>query len=70
VVTQDGAVYRYRLTLQKQPGTARIPFRVMVQLPAGAKLLATTPEASLSGDQLVFESALVTDQEFLVEWSE
>ena len=69
VVAVDGAIHRYRLFLQKQPGTTGSPARVVVQLPAGATLLGTTPAASLVGDELLFELVLRTDQEIMVEWS-
>ena len=64
-----GSVTRYRLLLQKQPGTIGDSVRVVVQLPAGAELLTTTPAASRSGDELLFELTLVADQEILLEWS-
>jgi hypothetical protein len=69
VLDQSGSVTRYRLLLQKQPGTIGDSVRVVVQLPAGAELLTTTPAASRSGDELLFELTLVTDQEILLEWS-
>lgn len=68
-VSVVGDRWQYRLLVQKQPGTVGHALRVVVQLPAGAKLLATAPAASRSGDRLTFELALTTDQEIAVEWS-
>jgi len=66
--TEDG-IYRYQLLVQKQPSTVGAPLRVVVQLPPGAELLATTPTLARSGDELVFDLALQMDQEILVEWT-
>lgn len=70
VLTSDGDRRQYRLLVQKQPGTLGHPLRVVVQLPSGATSLVSTPAASRSGDRLVFDLSLLTDQEITVQWSE
>lgn len=61
--------WRYQLLVQKQPGTIGNPLRVVVHLPAQAKLLTATPSFSRSGDEIVFELELRTDQEIVIDWS-
>jgi hypothetical protein len=69
VVSAAGDRWRYRLLVQKQPGTVGHALSVVVQLPAGATVLATTPAALRSGDRVAFDLTLTTDQEIVVEWS-
>lgn len=69
VVTVDGDLYRYRLYLQKQPGTGNTPLRVLVRLPSGAELLRTEPTTAQAGDEIEFDLDLQVDREIVVEWS-
>jgi len=71
-VMMEGAarVSRYQLLVQKQPGTIGNPLRVVVQLPPQADLLTATPSFSRSGDEVIFELSLRTDQEIVIEWSD
>jgi hypothetical protein len=60
----DGCA-RYRLQVQKQPGTEAVPLRVEVTLPPGAKLVATTPMGLPA-----LETDLRTDRQFEVVYCE
>ena len=55
---------RYRLLIQKQSGTPAIPLRLTVTVPAGARVLSSTPEpAETAGDELRYSLSLATDQQ-------
>ncbi len=70
VITSSGeGLYRYQLLVQKQPGTIGTPLLVVVQLPPGADLVAAAPPVIQSGDEVVYEVDLVTDQELAIEWA-
>ncbi len=70
VITSAGeGLHRYQLLVQKQPGTIGTPLLVVVQLPPGADLVAAVPSVIQSGDEVVFEVDLVTDQELAIEWA-
>ncbi len=66
VVEAFGGYRRYRLLVQKQPGTRADPLTVQISLPAGAKLVSTSPEAAatyeIAQKVLEFRASLVTDQ--------
>ncbi len=66
VVESLGAYQRYRLLVQKQPGTLAQPVTVQVRLPSGASLISAspTPAASYVLDQpiLEFQLTLATDE--------
>jgi len=67
VLEREGSSTRYRLLIQKQPGTAAIPLQVTVTLPEGSEVLSTQPEASLVLDgAVVFETNLLVDRELEV----
>jgi hypothetical protein len=58
---------RYRLVVQKQPGTLAVPLRVEVKLPPGSSVISTEPEpSSLANGGVVFETDLRQDREFEV----
>lgn len=62
--------YVYSLTVRKQPGTEAVPIRVMVVLPADAKVLEVVPTPAAKGrSTLTFELRLITDQTLRVEWA-
>lgn len=66
VVADFGASQRYRLLVQKQPGTLAQPATVQIRLPPGATLMSAspTPAASYVLDQpiLEFQLTLASDQ--------
>ncbi len=63
VVQRDGDVMRYRLLVQKQPGTLAPALTVTIQLRPGATIVAAEPAPTwIEGDRLRFELTLETDQ--------
>ncbi|MBP8972535.1 MAG: DUF4012 domain-containing protein [Anaerolineae bacterium] len=66
LVEPFGSFYRYRLLVQKQPGTLSEPVSVQLRLPPGAQTVYTdpAPAASYSLEQLVleFRLSLTSDQ--------
>jgi hypothetical protein len=56
----------YRLLVQKQAGTAAVPFELVVLLPPGATLDSATPAGVLAGDgsSLTISTDLRTDRAF------
>jgi hypothetical protein len=70
VITPIGGYLRYRLLVQKQPGTLSDQVNVQVSLPPGAQLVSTTPipDANYNLDQqiLEFRLTLTTDQQIEV----
>lgn len=66
IIERYGANYRYRLTAQKQPGTAGDPLSVQINLPEGAWIVSTTPEPDaryeLQRSILEFRLSLTSDQ--------
>lgn len=66
LVEPFGSFYRYRLLVQKQPGTLSDPVSVQLRLPPGARTVYTdpAPAASYSLDQpvLEFRLSLTSDQ--------
>jgi hypothetical protein len=64
----DGG-WLYRLRLPKQPGTDRRSWQVTVRLPEGARLLGSTPAATVQeGAALVYRLSQDTDQEIIVQY--
>jgi hypothetical protein len=62
-VQEGGGQLRYRLLVQKQSGTPAIPLNLVVTLPAGAELRASSPEpAEVAGDLVRFSLTLATDR--------
>jgi hypothetical protein len=53
--------WRYRLVVQKQPGTLVVPLRLQIQLPAGAELLSAEPNGEQVGDSWLATLDLRTD---------
>jgi hypothetical protein len=67
ILEREGSSTRYRLLIQKQPGTAAIPLQVTITLPDGCEVVSTQPEVSSSIDGVVvFETNLLVDREFEV----
>jgi hypothetical protein len=63
VLTRDAQGFHYRLQVQKQAGTAAIPFAVDIKLPPKATIDATTPGSATRNDRsLHFAGNLTTDQ--------
>jgi hypothetical protein len=66
IVEPYGPYQRYRLLVQKQPGTLHDPVSIQVSLPTNATLISTSPEpaASYQLEQriLEFRADLVSDQ--------
>jgi hypothetical protein len=68
-VERVGDAWRYRLTVQKQPGTDARPVRVALELPAGAKVVAAEPPAAERDEGvLVYRVDLRTDLQLDVTW--
>ncbi|GAB4418217.1 MAG: hypothetical protein Kow00106_14180 [Anaerolineae bacterium] len=69
LVTQQGPYYRYKLLVQKQPGTLAEPLNVQITLPADARTVYTdpSPAASYSLDQPVLEFRLTLESDRTVE---
>lgn len=69
LVTQEGPYYRYKLLVQKQPGTLTEPLNVQITLPAGARTVYTDPQAaaSYSLDQPVLEFRLTLTSDQTIE---
>lgn len=69
-----GPYRRYKLTIQKQPGTLSELASVQIQLPAGATVIHTTPEVadSYTLDQpiLEFRLELLSDEQIEVIYVE
>jgi hypothetical protein len=53
--------WRYRLVVQKQPGTLAVPLRLHVQLPSGAELISAQPNGEQVGDTWRTDLDLRTD---------
>jgi hypothetical protein len=53
----------YRLKIQKQPGTQGVPITIRVHLPNGATIQTVPPGAVVQDQNILFQSALVTDLE-------
>jgi len=66
LVEEFGSYRRYRLLVQKQPGSRADPLTVQISLPVGAELVSTSPEAvatyEIAQKVLEFRATLVTDQ--------
>ena len=54
----------YRLKIQKQPGTQGVALTVRLHLPDGATIQTVPPGAVVQGQNILIETALVTDLEF------
>jgi hypothetical protein len=66
---QPDGTWQYLLRLPKQAGTDRRNWQVSVQLPEGARLLRSMPQAlSASQTTLTYELSLDTDQEIIVRY--
>ena len=62
VVEQQGGIFRYRLTVQKQGGTGANALQVAVGLPSGAEVIAASPPPTeRKGDVLRYDLRLRTD---------
>lgn len=67
--TDDGT-WRYRLVIQKQPGTLEDQVTFTLTLPEGATLIEASPSPdSIKESQLVFTTKLNTDKDIFVEFS-
>lgn len=70
VVAAESGHQRYLLTLQKQSGAGDVPFRVTLTLPAGARLIETTPRPTAqSGAALEFNLKLDMDRQVEVVYA-
>ncbi len=59
--TEEG--FKYSLLVQKQAGTSANPLVVRITAPPGFTLFTSSPEPdAIHGDELYFETALITDQ--------
>jgi hypothetical protein len=65
VLSEEAQGWRYRLKLQKQPGTGAIPYTVNIRLPTGATMLASSDQSvRLSGQMISVTFDLSEDREF------
>jgi hypothetical protein len=62
VVTAEGGRDRYRLVIQKQPGTPSDPITVRITLPPGATLVSSSPGLTVSGSTLTLTTVMDGDQ--------
>jgi hypothetical protein len=63
--TEEG--FRYSLLVQKQAGTTANSLGVKVTAPPGLTLLSSSPEPdNIHGDELYFETSLITDQKIVL----
>ncbi|MBK9942209.1 MAG: DUF4012 domain-containing protein [Kouleothrix sp.] len=62
VLTRSEQGWRYRLRLQKQPGTLAVPYVVELKLPPNAAIVAASPAPRIDGQTLRFSGALAIDQ--------
>jgi hypothetical protein len=71
VIEQAGGAggWRYRLKVQKQPGTLAIPLTLRVHLPARATLVSTSMDAVRQGQDLLVQTDLRTDVELEVAFT-
>ena len=70
VVTDAAGQKRYTLLLQKQSGTDAMPVKVMLTLPAGARLVSASPSPTVqSGAVLEFDLRLDVDQQIEVVYA-
>ena len=53
-----GGLVRYRLRVQKQPGTEAVPLELELRLPAGGELVAATPAGALSTNGDILSAAM------------
>lgn len=69
LVIQEGPYYRYKLLVQKQPGTLAEPLNVQITLPADARTVYSDPPpaASYSLDQPVLEFRLTLESDQTIE---
>lgn len=59
----------YRLTIQKQPGTAAVPLTIRMHLPIGASLHSIPPDAQVDGNNLIIQSNLRQDVKLEIVFS-
>jgi hypothetical protein len=68
-VARSGEESRYRLVVQKQPGTRAHPIEVHLYLPTGADIAASKPAPTeRRGSTLVYRLELETDLVIEVLW--
>jgi hypothetical protein len=68
-VVTDGTARLYRLTVQKEDGRTAEPLDVSVTLPAGAKLLGTSPGMTVVGQTATLHTTAKTDVQVWVRYS-
>ena len=64
---RDGNRLRYRLRVDKQPGTLAVPLVIRIHLPNGARLESSSHEVAIEGKDLYLETDLRTDLDLEVE---
>jgi hypothetical protein len=65
----DGKTCLYRLTVQKEDGRTAEPLSVTVDLPAGAKVIETSPGMVVTGGTAVLKTTSATDVQLWVRYS-
>ena len=66
---KDSGQYAYRLKIHKQPGTLANTLTIRIHLPNRSKLESITTEAAIQGNNLLIETNLRTDVEFVLIFS-
>lgn len=63
VLSMDGThhTFTYQLTIRKQPGTVAVPLTIRIHLPNGATVKSLTPEATIQGKDIMFQTNLGVD---------
>ena len=65
----DNGIGLYRLTVQKEDGRTAEPLDVSITLPAGAKLLGTSPGMTVVGPTVTLHTTAKTDVQVWVRYS-
>lgn len=64
IIQSDTGQMAYRLKIQKQPGTQGVALTVRLHLPDGTTIQTVPPGAVVQDQNILIETALVTDLEF------
>lgn len=70
VAEEEGdGTWVYRLTVQKQPGTAPEPLRIVIRLPEGATVVDAPEGMTVDGDRVSLETTLTADLELAIAYT-
>ena len=68
VVTEQNNAREYELHLYKQSGQSEEVVEIRINLPAGASVLSTTPQATVEDQTIIFNTEQTSDQRFTVSF--